>query len=428
MILTGTRRRGGRRWSGFSVHTWSELGYLLLGVPSTVLGWVVAVVVVVVAVVMSLTVVGAAVTPALLVLVRVAAGLERWRCAMVLSRAPARPYRPAPLIGRAAVRLRVGDPATWRDLAWLMLGAPVALACALVAVSWWALALGSASIPIWYRYLPGGQARLYESGGVSHGVIDSVPTALPWAAAGLALLALAGWVTRILAGGQARLAAALLGPTRAARLRARVATLTSTRAAAVNEQHRELSRIERDLHDGAQARLVAVSADLGLAREAFDQDPHESRHLVDQARHGLTAALAELRDLVRGIGPPVLRDRGLTAALEAVTARSPIPVTTTVALADRLPAAIEAAAYFLVCECLTNAAKHSAARSLTVDIRRSARACAVTVTDDGTGGADPGGPGLTGMADRVAALDGSLMVDSPAGGPTVVRAVLPCGS
>ena len=427
MVVAPSRRRDRLRWTGFGVHTWRDISYLLLGVPSTVLGWAVAFVVVLTAVVMSLTVVGAAVIPVLLVLVRVVAGLERLRCVLVLSAAPTRPYRPAPLTGRAAVRIRLGDPATWRDLGWLMLGAPVALVCALVAVGWWALALGLVSLPIWYRYLPDGQVRLYESGGVSHGVVDSVPTALPWAVAGLALLMLAGWCTGLLAGGQARLAAALLGPTRGATLRARVATLTTTRAAAVGEQHRELSRIERDLHDGAQARLVAVSADLGLAGEAFDQDPHEARQLVDQARDGLIVALAELRDLVRGIGPPVLRDRGLAAALEAVTARHPIPVTTTVTLSGRLPAAIEAAAYFVVCECLANAAKHSRARSLTVEVRQESGVCTVTVTDDGVGGADSGGPGLTGLADRVAAVDGSLNVDSPAGGPTVVRAVLPCG-
>jgi signal transduction histidine kinase len=185
--------------------------------------------------------------------------------------------------------------------------------------------------------------------------------------------------------------------------------------------------LKADLHDGAQARLVALSADLGLASETFDDDPQMARLLVDQARDGVVLALGELRDLVRGIGPPVLRDRGLAAALEAVVARSPVPVTLNVALPRRPAETTETAAYFVICECLANTAKHSGARHVTVDVRQESGSCLVTVSDDGHGGASPGGAGLKGLADRVAGLDGRLTVDSPVGGPTTVQAELPCG-
>ena len=241
------------------------------------------------------------------------------------------------------------------------------------------------------------------------------------------LLWAAGWSTRALAVGQARLAAVLLAPSRTSRMQARIIALASTRVAAIEGQQRELHRIEADLHDGAQARLVALSADLGLASETFDDDPQTAHLLVDQARDGIVTALAELRDLVRGIGPPVLRDRGLAAALESVAARSAIPVTLNVALPRRPAETAETAAYFVICECLANAAKHSGARRVTVDVREESGNCIVGVSDDGGGGASPGGAGMQGLADRVAALDGRLTVDSPAGGPTTVQAELPCG-
>jgi signal transduction histidine kinase len=427
MVATVVPRRGGWLWGAFGGRSWRGLGYLALGLPVTGLAWATALFVAAGATLLSVTVVGVMVVPVLLWLVRAAAGLERYRCALVAPAAPASPYRPVDgLTGRARLRARLGDPATWRDLTWLLLAAPVNLACALVAVALWAVGLGLLGLPVWYRFLPGGQAKLYQSGDVAHGVIGSVPAALPWALAGLVLIWVAGWSTRALAAGQSRLAAALLGPTRTAGLRTRVATLSTTRAAAVEGQQRELHRIERDLHDGAQARLVALSADLGLATEAFEEDPRQARQLVEQARDGVVLALAELRDLVRGIGPPVLVDRGLGAALDAVTARSPIPVTVAFDLPRRPTAAVEAAAYFVVCECLANAAKHSRARHIDVEIRRDPGGCLVVVADDGTGGADPRGTGLAGLAARVAALDGRLVVQSPVGGPTVVRAVLPC--
>jgi signal transduction histidine kinase len=238
----------------------------------------------------------------------------------------------------------------------------------------------------------------------------------------------AGWQVRATAGGQAWLGTSLLAPTGSAGLRARVARLSATRAAAVYGQQRELRRIERDLHDGAQARLVALSVDLGLAEESLDTDPELARRLLAAARNQADWTLADLRDLVRGIGPPILADRGLPAALDAVAARSPVPVILEIDLPDRLPPATELAAYFVISECLANAAKHSRARRVTVRARRTADTCRLEVVDDGVGGADAGGDGLAGLADRVAALDGVFHVDSPVGGPTTVRAEVPCAS
>jgi signal transduction histidine kinase len=427
MATSTTARSLGWLVGSWRALTWRGLGYLLLGLPVTAFAVTIALLTVLAGTALSMTVVGVTVVPMLLNLTRAAAWLERRRCALLRQVAPPQRYPTRDLPPRVRLRTELSDPTTWRDLAWLLIAAPVNLACAVIAAATSTVGLGLITIPVWYRFLPDRQAKLYDSGGVSHVVINSVPAALPWASLGILLVWVAGWLTRGVAVGQARLAAALLGPTSAAGLRRRVAVLTTNRAAAVEGQHREIHRIERDLHDGAQARLVALSADLGLAGETFDEDPEQARILVEHARDSAVLALAELRDLVRGIGPPVLTDRGLPAALESVAARSPIPMTISTHLATRPPATVEAATYFVVCEALANAAKHSGAHLVTVDVHRQGNECVVTVTDDGNGGADPHGSGLRGLADRVAALDGQLSVDSPPGGPTIIRAALPCG-
>jgi signal transduction histidine kinase len=207
----------------------------------------------------------------------------------------------------------------------------------------------------------------------------------------------------------------------------RIEELTSTRAGAVDAQDAELRRIERDLHDGAQARLVALGMSLGLAEQRLEADPDEARQLLVEAKLGAREALEELRDLARGIHPPVLADRGLGAAVAALAARSPIEVSVSV-VGERPPAAVESAAYFVTAEALANAIKHAAAHHVEVRIARGADKLSVEVKDDGPGGADPSGSGLTGLRRRVEALDGRLIVDSPAGGPTVIRAELPCAS
>ena len=208
----------------------------------------------------------------------------------------------------------------------------------------------------------------------------------------------------------------------------RIDVLTATRAGAVDAAETELRRIERDLHDGAQARLVALGMSLGMAEQKLADDPERARELLTEARLGAGEALRELRDLARGIHPPVLSDRGLEAALAALVARSPLPVGVTVDLETRPPASVETAAYFVAAEGLANAIKHARASRVEIRIGRDAGVVTVEVTDDGAGGADPAGSGLAGIRRRVEALDGTFAVESPTGGPTMVRAVMPCGS
>ena len=218
----------------------------------------------------------------------------------------------------------------------------------------------------------------------------------------------------------------LMTPDRSA-MENRIEELTSTRAGAVDAQDAELRRIERDLHDGAQARLVALGMSLGMAEQRLDADPDAARQLLVEAKLGAREALEELRDLARGIHPPVLADRGLGAAVAALAARSPIEVSVSV-VGECPPAAVESAAYFVTAEALANATKHANAQHVEIRILRRTDRLSVEVRDDGPGGADPSGAGLTGLRRRVEALDGRLIVNSPSGGPTVIRAELPCVS
>jgi signal transduction histidine kinase len=249
---------------------------------------------------------------------------------------------------------------------------------------------------------------------------------LVWALAGAGYFWPA-WVM-LAAAGVLGVHAALEYAARGSRLARRVDVLEATRSGAVDAQDAELRRIERDLHDGAQARLVALGMSLGLAEQKLASDPEGAQQLVAEARVGVGEALQELRDLARGIHPPVLADRGLGAALAALADRSALPVTVSVHLEERLPPAVESAAYFVVAEAIANAAKHSGASRIAVEVSRRGDVLEVGIEDDGAGGADPAGGGLTGLRRRVEALDGTLAVTSPRGGPTTVRAELPCGS
>jgi signal transduction histidine kinase len=201
------------------------------------------------------------------------------------------------------------------------------------------------------------------------------------------------------------------------------------REAAVRAHDADHRRIERDLHDGAQARLTALIMDLGRARKKLASDPQVAQSLVDEAYQEARQVLTELRDLARGIQPPILSDRGLDAAVSALSARAPIPVEVDVDVPTRPPAPVESAAYFIVAEALANVTKHAHATRARVQLRAADGRLVLEVSDDGVGGALPGaGTGLSGLTDRAAALDGRLTVSSPPGGPTLVRAELPCGS
>jgi signal transduction histidine kinase len=221
----------------------------------------------------------------------------------------------------------------------------------------------------------------------------------------------------------------MLSPSRQDALEERIDTLRETQARSVDIAMADRRQIERDLHDGAQQRLLALGMNLGMALEKFESDPDAARGLVDDAHRDLQRAVAELRNLARGVHPAVLTDRGLDAALSALAARSPVPVRLDVDLSERPPASVEATAYFIVAEALTNAARYAQASAVDVHVRRAADALHVEISDNGVGGAElrPGG-GLTGLVDRASSVEGSLRVTSPVGGPTVIAAKLPCAS
>lgn len=241
----------------------------------------------------------------------------------------------------------------------------------------------------------------------------------------VAFVSLAGLLDRSLAVG-------LLGRGRTAELRQRVVTLADAREGAVSSAASERLRIERDLHDGVQPRLVSVAMTLGMARAKFDSDPEAARSLLDQAHAETKASITELRQLARGIHPAVLTDRGLDAALSAVAARCSVPTTIDVALAGRPTPDVEAVIYFTVAEALTNIAKHSRALSAAVAVTQSDGTVTVTITDNGSGGAligdGLGQGGLAGMRDRVRSAGGTLLLDSPVGGPTTITVEVPCAS
>jgi signal transduction histidine kinase len=330
----------------------------------------------------------------------------------------AAPYRP-PLRGESAswwqrfgrqARRVLGDPATWRDLLWMIVNACggwllAALPAALIAA-------GVATVILPVR----GVIVAHTHGAVLLVIL-----------LGLASVALGLRVGPPLLTAYGTLARTMLGPTRRAELALRVRHLAETRTDTIDTGAAEMRRIERDLHDGAQARLVAMGMTLDAADQLIDTSPAAARALLAEARDSSVKALAELRDLVRGIHPPVLADRGLAEAVRAVALDMPIRAQVACELPGRPPPPVESAAYFAVSELLTNVSKHAGAGRTWIDIRHSDGMLRIAVTDDGYGGADPGrGTGLRGIERRLAAFDGVLAVSSPLGGPTVVNMEIPC--
>jgi signal transduction histidine kinase len=312
---------------------------------------------------------------------------------------------------------------TWKQFLYALLRCPLSTVEVSVLVAWWGTGLAMFALPGYVWLLPRDGTLFGGSAPIPSGAAGLAAAA----AAGLAVLLVAPQVTWALALADVAVGRWLLGPGRE-RMRERIGELERSRARVVDSAEAERRRIERDLHDGAQQRLVALAMDLGRARARFADDPEAARAIVDQAHGEAKAALLELRNLVRGVHPPVLTDRGLDAALSGLAALSPVPVAVHVDVGIRPPASVEAIAYFVVAEALTNVAKHSRATAAEVSVGRHGDVLSVAISDDGTGGADPRGQGLSGLADRVAGVDGRLIVHSPPGGGTVIRAELRCGS
>ena len=354
------------------------------------------------------------------------ARLERWRVRVMLGVDIRSPYKKLP-DGPWWPRLRafVSDGAIWRDLIYLLLLFPIGIAEFVIAVTGLATTAALVALPAYYWALPDGGAITVDTERYGP-YIETLPQALTVAAIALPLFFLVLYLIRLMASGHAVFARALLG-TSQEDLESRVDVLSSSRSRVLDSAAQERRRIERDLHDGVQQHLTALAMDLGMAREKLESDPAAGRALVDRAHEEAKSTLAELRQLVRGISPAILADRGLDAAVSALAARCPVPVVVDVQLSRRPPDVVETTAYFVIAESLTNIAKHSQATSARVTVWEKQDRIIIEVWDNGQGDADvKGGTGLSGLADRVSGVDGQFRIDSPHNGPTSVRAELPC--
>ncbi|RNL83250.1 sensor histidine kinase [Halostreptopolyspora alba] len=361
-------------------------------------------------------------------------GVRRWAawehreaCEYTGAERPPWPEAPPPTGWRRRLRHTLDDPATSRSVRWLLAHAPLGTLAGmvgLVAVLGVPSALGKLAVwwampePLTFLGVPAHGWGVALGGGLAEIV---------------AFAAVFLWAAPPLAGGYARLTARLLSPSeaelRADRLTERVEELSHTRAEALQAHGAELRRIERDLHDGAQAQLVTLAMRVGLAERVVTDDPDQAARLLREARGSAEDAMTELRDVIRTMYPPVLADRGLGGAVSALGSRCAVPTHVRVGELGTLPAAVEAAAYFGVAEALTNVTRHSGATSAEVRLERLGQTLRVGIHDNGTGGAEGAdGTGINGIRRRVAALDGTISVSSPAGGPTVIEVELPCAS
>jgi signal transduction histidine kinase len=359
-------------------------GYAALQLPLSVLALVLFVLDVA-AIVLSIAVIGVPFLLVLLPVTRWLAGRHRKMAGRVLGVPVPASYRPTDG-ARGLDRLRIAgaDPMTWRDLGWLLAAMPLAF---------------TASLTVLLLFVP-------------------VVTGILW-----------WYAVRPIMYYRSRADQWLLTFGATERLEQRVEVLTETRNQTLDHAAAELRRIERDLHDGAQARLAGLGMTLGLAAELVDRDPERARRMLTEARQTSSAALGDLRDVVHGIHPPVLADRGLKAAIEALALDLPVPVEVTGEAPADLPLPVESAAYFTVAECLANVAKHASASRAWVELAELPGLFTVVVGDDGSGGADPSsGTGMRGVARRLASFDGTMRVSSPAGGPTLVTLEVPCDS
>ncbi|MFI8166772.1 sensor histidine kinase [Streptomyces sp. NPDC086081] len=403
-----------------SAWPWRSAGYLLTG---ALTGAVVLVGIVLSAVaggVLALALVGIPLLLATALAGLPVAAAERLRLRLVDAEPAPDPHEPPAAPGlRAWLSTRLRERATWRELGHALLFAGLLWPVdALVFTAGLLLPLSVVLTPL--LLLVSGEAKVLKLW-----LVTGWPAAFGWAVLGLLLLALGGYLLGVAAGARAGLTRLLIAP-REAGLGARVGELTRSRARLVDAFEAERRRIERDLHDGAQQRLVALTMTLGLAR--LDAPPGPLADQLATAHEQAGAALAELRELIHGIHPQVLADYGLEAAVADAADRSAVPVDVDLDLPGRLPAAVEATAYFVVCEALANVDRHSGASRAEISGGHRDGRLSLRIRDDGHGGARAGkGSGLTGLADRVSVLDGRLSLSSPPGGPTLLCVEIPCG-
>ncbi|MDT0456252.1 sensor domain-containing protein [Streptomyces sp. DSM 41527] len=413
----------------FSGRAWREFLYLFLSLPLSIVMFTYAMVVITTGAGLLITFLGIPLLAGGLAGARALGGLERVRARALLGLdvadpEPVRPSKPS-LMGWVGAVLKSG--ASWRHLLYALLHFPWALFSFIFSVTFWTLGWGLLTYPLWRWTFPAhlGQSgiQLWGDGDGRGAWLDTPAEIAVTGGAGLLLVLAGPWVIHGLTQVDRVMVHGLLGPSS---LATRAWQLESDRGVMVDTAAADLRRIERDLHDGAQARLASLALDLGLAKEKLAEDPEAAARMVDEAHGEVKIALQELRDLARGIHPAILTDRGLGPALSALSARCTVPVTVTVDLDRRPAAAIEGIAYFTASELLRNVSRHSGAAGATLDVWHTADRLMVLVADNGHGGAHTGpGTSLAALAERLAAVDGLLLVDSPAGGPTCVTAELP---
>ena len=405
----------GVAWRG---QTWLNVAYLLLAFPTGVAYFIVLAIGIFLGVGLAVVMIGLGILVATLAAWRLMAAIERGLARTLLGVAIAVPAdrRDLPRIEQITRWLR--DPVTWKSLTFVVLKLPLGIVslAAVAGLGFIALVLTFAPIIV-----------LSTTVTVFGWIVEDPLQALPLTAIGLPACLLLLHLWNGLGWLWALFARVMLGPS-TVQLRERVEDLRDARARIIAAADAERRRIERDLHDGAQQRLVALSLTLGLAQSRLDADPTAVAPLIAQAREEAQLAVQELRELASGIHPALLSDRGLGPALEALAARAPIPTEVVGVPAQRLPPAVESAAYFVTAEALTNVAKYANAQSASVALALEHGRMRLTVRDDGVGGADlAAGRGLRGLRDRVEALDGSLDVRSPVGHGTTITAEIPLG-
>ncbi|MCX4665141.1 sensor domain-containing protein [Streptomyces sp. NBC_01381] len=412
----------------FQARAWKEFGYVLLSLPISIVTFTYAITMLSLGAGLLITFIGIPVLAAGLAGCRGIGALERVRARSLLgvevaNPEPLRPKNRGPMGWMGAV-LKSG--VSWRHVLYSVLHMPWAVFSFSVSLVFWSSGWTLLTYPLWQWLFPayGDQGGIQLYGDDGHRIYLDNPFEIGVTALiGLLITLATPWIIRALTTVDRVMVVGLLGPSS---LATRVVELESDRGVVVDTAAADLRRIERDLHDGAQARLVALAMDLGLAKEKLAEDPEAAARMVDEAHGEVKVALQELRDLARGIHPAVLTDRGLDAALSALAARCTVPVQVEVDLPARPAAAIEGIAYFTVSELLQNISKHARATRGTVDVWHVEDRLMLQVTDNGAGGADvTSGSGLAGLAERLDAVDGILVVNSPAGGPTTVTAELP---